>query len=336
VVSPAPPTDSGNAARCRPVLSPIMSTRHLAVSLACLALAACASGEAPGPTPGSPTFDGDEAMALVRKQVAFGPRVPGMEGHAAQLAWMVARLDSTGIAVQTDTFTHVTAKGVTLHLTNVMARARPEATRRILFLTHWDTRPISDNAKDPAVRNTPIPGANDGGSGTAILLEMAGLLMRTPPPMGVDLLFVDGEDYGEAAAGDMFLGAEHYAKTLPKKGEPGRPIYGVLLDMVGDVDPSFPVEPTSMQYAQPVVSKIWGAARRLGYGKYFPETVGEAIDDDHIPLLNAGLPTADVIDFSYGPGNSWWHTPQDTPAHVSGKTLGMVGQVVTELIYSGG
>jgi glutaminyl-peptide cyclotransferase len=313
-----------------------MSTRLLAASLACLALAACASGESPGPTPGSPAFDGDEAMALVRKQVAFGPRVPGMEGHAAQLAWMVARLDSTGIAVQTDTFTHVTAKGVTLHLTNVLARARPEATRRILFLTHWDTRPISDNAKDPAVRNTPIPGANDGGSGTAILLEMAGLLMKTPPPMGVDLLLVDGEDYGEAAAGDMFLGAEQYAKTLPKKGEPGRPIYGVLLDMVGDVDPSFPVEPTSMQYAQPVVSKVWGAARRLGYAKYFPETAGQAMDDDHIPLLRAGLPTVDVIDFSYGPGNSWWHTPEDTPAHVSAKTLGMVGQVVTELIYSGG
>jgi glutaminyl-peptide cyclotransferase len=304
--------------------------------LACLALAACSAGEPRGPTPGSPTFDGDEAMALVRKQVAFGPRVPGMEGHAAQLAWMVARLDSTGIEVQTDTFTHVTAKGVTLHLTNVLARARPQATRRILILTHWDTRPISDNAKDPAVRNTPIPGANDGGSGTAILLEMAGLLMKTPPPMGVDLLFVDGEDYGEYSAGDMLLGAKHYASTLPPKGTPGRPIYGVLLDMVGDVDPSFPVEPTSMEYAQPVVEKIRAAAARLGYAQYFPDHASVAIGDDHIPLIEAGLPTADVIDFSYGPGNSWWHTPEDTPAHVSGKTLGMVGQVVTELIYSGG
>ncbi len=276
-------------------------------------------------------------MSLVQRQVDFGPRVPGLPGHAAQLAWMVARLDSAGIAVQTDTFTHVTSTGDTLHLTNVLARARPEATRRILFLTHWDTRPISDNALDPAVRNTPIPGANDGASGTAILLEMAKLLVETPPPEGVDLLFVDGEDYGDAAQGDMFLGAERYARhTLLQKGEPGRPIYGVLLDMVGDVDPSFPVEPTSMQWAQPVVSKFWSAARRLGYAQYFPETVGQGIDDDHIALLNAGLPTADVIDFSYGPGNSWWHTPDDTPEHVSPTTLGMVGQVVTELIYSGG
>ena len=274
-------------------------------------------------------------MELVRTQVGFGPRVPGREGHAAQLAWMVAHLDSAGVEVQTDTFTHVTTTGDTLHLTNVLARAKPEATRRILLLTHWDTRPISDNATDPALRSTPIPGANDGASGTAILMELAGLLEGTPPPMGVDLLFVDGEDYGDYGAGDMLLGAKHYAEKLPPPG-PGRPIYGVLLDMVGDVDPRFPVEPTSVQYAQPVVRKVWDAARRLGYSKFFPDAAGQDIADDHIPLLNAGLPTVDVIDFSYGPGNSWWHTPEDTPEHVSPSTLGMVGQVVTELIYSGG
>jgi glutaminyl-peptide cyclotransferase len=299
------------------------------------ALTACGSDAPVGPTPGSPAFDGGRAMNLVRTQVGFGPRVPGREGHAAQLAWMVAHLDSTGLEVRTDTFTHVASTGDTLHLTNVLARAKPEASRRILFLTHWDTRPISDNASDPALRSTPIPGANDGGSGTAILLEMAGLLAETPPPMGVDLLFVDGEDYGDYGAGDMLLGAKRYAENLPPPAD-GRPIYGVLLDMVGDVDPRFPVESTSAQYARPVVRKVWGAARRLGFADFFPDAVGQSIGDDHIPLLNAGLPTADVIDFSYGPGNSWWHTPEDTPEHVSSSTLGMVGQVVTELIYSGG
>jgi len=313
-----------------------MRTSNLSSFLAALlALAAC-GGDAPvGPTPGSPAFDGDKAMELVRTQVGFGPRVPGRQGHATQLAWMVAHLDSTGLDVRTDTFTHVTATGDTLRLTNVLARARPEATRRILLLTHWDTRPISDNASDPALRSTPIPGANDGASGTAVLLELAGLLADAPPPMGVDLLFVDGEDYGDYGAGDMLLGAKRYADTMPPEGQ-GRPIYGVLLDMVGDVDPRFPVEPTSVQWAQPVVRKVWGAARRLGYGKFFPDAVGQEIGDDHIPLLSAGLPTVDVIDFSYGPGNSWWHTPEDTPEHVSPHTLGMVGQVVTELIYSGG
>jgi hypothetical protein len=272
-------------------------------------------------------------MALVRTQVAFGPRVPGREGHAAQLAWMVARLDSAGVDVRTDTFTHVTATGDTLRLTNVMARVLPQATRRILLLTHWDTRPVSDQARDTTLRSTPIPGANDGASGTAVLLELAGLLAKTPPPMGIDLLFVDGEDYGDYGEGDMLLGAKRYAATLPKEG---RPIYGVLLDMVGDVDPSFPVEPTSAQYAQPVVQKVWGAARRLGYARYFPERARGAIGDDHVPLIEAGLPTVDVIDLSYGPDNAWWHTPDDAPEHVSATTLGMVGQVVTELIYSGG
>jgi glutaminyl-peptide cyclotransferase len=316
--------------------APIMRTSTVVSSFVALAtLTACASDTPVGPTPGSPTFDGEQAMELVRTQVGFGPRVPGREGHATQLAWMVAHLDSTGVEVQTDTFTHVTATGDTLHLTNVLARAKPEATRRILLLTHWDTRPVSDNATDPALRSTPIPGANDGASGTAILLELAGLLEGTAPPMGVDLLFVDGEDYGDYGAGDMLLGAKRYAETLPPPGQ-GRPIYGVLLDMVGDVDPRFPVESTSVQYAQPVVRKVWGAARRLGFASFFPDAVGQDIGDDHIPLLSAGLPTVDVIDFSYGPGNSWWHTPEDTPDHVSASTLGMVGQVVTELIYSGG
>lgn len=313
-----------------------MRSAHFAPLLvALLALAACGEPAPVGPTPGSPTFDGQEAMALVRKQVDFGPRVPGREGHAAQLAWMVARLDSAGVQVRTDTFTHVTQPGDTLRLTNVLARIRPDLTRRILILTHWDTRPISDNAADPALRDTPIPGANDGGSGTAILLQLAGLLQQTAPPLGVDLLFVDGEDYGDYGEGDMLLGAKRYAAQLPPPGQ-GRPIYGVLLDMVGDVDPRFPVEPTSVQMAQPVVRKVWGAARRLGYARFFPDAVGGGVGDDHIPLLEANLPTVDVIDFSYGPGNSWWHTPDDTPEHVSATTLAMVGQVVTELIYSGG
>jgi glutaminyl-peptide cyclotransferase len=300
---------------------------------ACLLFALGCADAPTGPTPGSPEFGGAAAMALVERQVAFGPRVPGTEGHAAQLGWMIARLDSVAPDVTADTFEVVTTQGDSLTLTNVLARFRPEATRRILLLAHWDTRPRSDEATDSALHDTPVPGANDGASGTAVLLHLVELLVETPAPMGVDLLFVDGEDYGPGPE-DMFLGARRYADGLATVDV--RPVYGVLLDMVGDADPLFPVEGFSAQHAAVVVRKVWDAAERLGYADVFPRGVGQPINDDHVPLIEAGLPTANVIDFSYGPGHAYWHTPDDVPEHVSARTLGMVGEVVTELIYSGG
>ena len=159
----------------------------------------------PGPTPGRPSFDGDAAFELVRTQVDFGPRVPGTSGHQAQLDWMVTFLDGVAPEVAVDTFPHVTSAGDSLTLFNVSARFRPEATRRILLLAHWDTRPRSDQAEDPADQEIPVPGANDGASGTAVLLELARIFGATDPPMGIDLLFVDGEDYGPEID-DMFLG----------------------------------------------------------------------------------------------------------------------------------
>lgn len=285
-----------------------------------------------GPTPGRPAFDGGPAMELVRKQVAFGPRVPGTEGHARQLQWMVARLDSLAPEVEADTFTHVTTTGDTLTLTNVLARFLPEHPRRILLLAHWDTRPRSDQAADSSLHDVPVPGANDGGSGTAVLLHLATLLAEHDPPMGIDLLLVDGEDYGPGLE-DMLLGARHYASSL---GDERRPVYGVLLDMVGDADPLFEIEGYSARYAPVVVRKIRSAAERLGYASVFPNRVGLDVVDDHVPLIEAGLPTANIIDFSYGPGNAYWHTPDDVPENMSAGTLEIVGEVVTELIYSGG
>jgi Zn-dependent M28 family amino/carboxypeptidase len=181
-------------------------------------------------------------------------------------------------------------------------------------------------------RATPVPGANDGASGTAVLLHLASMFAQVPPPLGVDVLFVDGEDFGPGVD-DMFLGARHYASLL---GETDRPVYGLLLDMVGDADPSFPVEEISAQAASVVVRKVWRAAERLGYRDYFPSTVGLRVIDDHVPLIEAGLPTANLVDFVYGPNNIYWHTPQDTPENVRATTLGMVGEVVAELVYSGG
>jgi Zn-dependent M28 family amino/carboxypeptidase len=278
-------------------------------------------------------FDGGSAMSLVHDQVNFGPRVPGTPGHAAQLEWMIERLGAVAPEVSADTFQVVTTASDSLTLVNVQARFRPDLSRRILLLAHWDTRPTSDQESDTSLRSMPLPGANDGASGTAVLLALAELMGANPPPLGVDLLFVDGEDYGPGVE-DMLLGARHYAEGIPELAQ--RPVYGLLLDMVGDADPSFPVEGNSAQSANVVVQKVWRAAERLGYRDYFPTAVGARLTDDHVPLIEAGLPTANLIDFTYGPGNAYWHTQQDVPENLSASTLEMVGRVVTELVYSGG
>lgn len=279
-----------------------------------------------------PSFDGLRAHDLIREQVSFGPRVPGTEGHARQLVWMDSILRATADSVEHQSFTYLTSQGQELALTNLLARFRPGAEHRILLLAHWDTRPWADQSPELEDRNQPVPGANDGGSGTAVLLHLAELMAREPPPTGVDLLFTDGEDFGPDLQ-DMLLGAKYFASAL---SNPVPWSYGVLLDLVGDLDPSFPMEAYSVEYAPTLTQRIWRVARELGYGDFFPQRVGVRAMDDHIPLNQAGLPTVNIIDFEFGPGNRLWHTLQDTPENTSPQTLQMVGEVVAELIYRGG
>jgi hypothetical protein len=290
---------------------------------------ACANQE-PGDTANVPAFSGDSAYAHVRTQVAFGPRYPGSEGHAAQLEWMREYLGERADTVIFQTFAHETVEGERLALTNVFARFRPEDGSRILLLAHWDTRPHADNERNTDLMNEPILGANDGASGTAVLLELANVLSSHSPPIGVDLLFVDGEDW---SAMDLLIGSEYFAANLP----PGyRPLYGILLDMIGDTDPVFRVEPNSRSYAPEVVERVWRQAEEMGLGGVFSRQQGIAIEDDHIPLNRAGIRTIDIIDFDFGPGNAYWHTTQDRLENTSPRGLEAVGRVVTALIYRGG
>lgn len=277
-------------------------------------------------------FDAERAHDLLEQQVAFGPRIPGTPGHQRQLEWMTEYLGSRADTVIRQPFTHVAPSGDTLRMTNLFARFRPELPERILLVAHWDTRPLADQSPDPAGRASPVPGANDGASGTAVLLELAELFRREPPPVGVDLLLVDGEDYGPDEP-NMYLGAKHFARNQPSGYAP---LYGVLLDMVGDQSPRFPVEAHSAQYAPEVVRRVWEVAAELGYGEVFVDEPGGYITDDHVPLNQAGIRTVDVIDFDYGPSNRFWHTPDDVPANTSAASLGIVGHVVSELVRRGG
>lgn len=312
------------------------------VVLASLAAAACAEGGADDGRVGSgghipeaervaPDFRADTAFGLLERQVAFGPRVPGTAGHAAQLEWMTAYLRARADTVVLQPFTHTGPSGERLEMTNVFARFQPGLRERVLLLAHWDTRPTADSEPTPERRAMPIPGANDGASGTAVLLELANVLSSHSPPIGVDLLFVDGEDY---APDHMYLGATHFARTRPPDYEP---FYGVLVDMVADRTPLFLQEGYSMRFAPEVVQRVWRMAERLGYGEIFPATSGMPITDDHVPLNEeGGIRTINIIDFDYGPGNAYWHTLDDNLDNVGPEGLEAVGTVLAELVFRGG
>lgn len=301
--------------------------RRFALSL--VLLAACESSPPPR------EFDGPAAFRYLEQQVAFGYRIPGTAGHAAAAAWFDSLLRRRADTLVVQAWTHVTAKGDSLPLTNFLARFNPKATERVLFLAHWDTRPVSDNPKYQGPR-TPVPGANDGASGTSVLLGMADALRKVPAKVGVDLLFVDGEDYGnfDSEKNDVLIGSRYYAEHLP----PGpRPLYAVLFDMVADKDLRILPENQSLLGAPEVVELVWKVAKEIGHGGVFLDQPGRGptLIDDHAELQKVGIRAIDVVDFSYGGPDyppPYWHTPADTLDKVSAQSLQVVGDVAMALI----
>lgn len=276
------------------------------------------------------TFNGTTAMSYAKAQLDFGTRIPNSLGAQRAGDWIVAQMKSRADTVIEQRFDHITVKGDTLHLRNILARIHPSAAQRVLYLTHWDTRPVSDQARDPAQRNAPMPGANDGASGVALFVALGDALKKTPATVGVDLLFVDGEDYGDfGAMKDVLLGSTYFASHLPSADY--KPLYAVLWDMIGDKDLDIYQEPNSLQRAPEVVSLVWNEAQSLGYSKYFINSPSnQGVTDDHIPLLDAGIHAIDVIDFDYPPH----HTPEDTFDKISAHSLQVVGDVATALVTS--
>jgi glutaminyl-peptide cyclotransferase len=287
------------------------------------------------PSRAKTAFVADSAMSYAKQQVDFGPRVPGTPQAAKAGDWIVAMMRQRADTVIEQRWTHRTADGKDLPLRNILARFRPNATQRILYLTHWDTRPIAD--ADPILgnRGTPIPGANDGAAGVGMLIALGDALKKTPVNVGVDLLFVDGEDYGksfDAPYTDVLLGSQYFAEHLPSANY--RPIFGILWDMIGDKDLNILQEGNSMRQAPEVVSRVWQKAADMGYEKYFIPRTGYDVTDDHVPLLNKGLRVIDVIDLDYGPlgpdgtaNPNYHHTLQDTIDKISTKSLQIVGDV---------
>ena len=276
-------------------------------------------------------FDAAAALEYARIQVQFGPRVPGTDGHRRMGQWLDSLLRTRADSVIVQEWTHTDKAGRPLPMRNLMARFNPAADRRLLFLAHWDTRPIADNdTGSNAIR--PVPGANDGASGVAVLLAMADALRKTPPDVGVDLLFVDGEDYGVFSEDvDVLIGSRYYARNQA----PGpKPDYAVLLDMVGGRDAMFRKEGYSLTAAPAVVELVWGTAARLGHGDVFLPETGGSVTDDHIPLQQAGIRAIDVIP-EIAAGYPFWHTVADSTDKLSAATLEAVGDVMMALIREG-
>ena len=297
------------------------------VRFACLALLfGCQSA----PPPPVREVDGAAALAYVRTQVDFGPRIPGTEGHRRMAAWLDTLLRARADSVTVQAWIHVAKTGDSLAVTNFIAHFNPKATRRLLFLAHWDSRPIADADSGPRAKR-PVPGANDGASGVAVLLAMADALKKSPPTVGVDLLFVDGEDFGIFSEDvDVLIGSRFFAKSVAADA---RPEFAVLLDMVGGKGAQFRKEGYSVTAAPTVVDLIWRTAARMGYGAVFPDETGGSVTDDHIPLQQAGIRAIDVIpEFGTASGYLAWHTVDDTIDKLAAETLKSVGDVMVGVI----
>lgn len=286
-----------------------------------------------------PHFSEENAYEYIEKQVSFGPRYPGSEGHAAAGSFLRERLESYAGTdrVFVQSFDHEGYDGETFTLHNLIAAFNVENPNRILLAAHWDTRPRGE--EDPYEPEKPIPGADDGGSGVGVLLELARLFREVPPPVGVDIILFDGEDYGHAGDLDQFfLGARHWSLNPPVENY--RPRFAILLDMVGGVDAVFPKEGYSMRYAPTLVDAVWQVAAELGFEERFPDRDGALIADDHM-IVNryTDIPMINIIHHDRSDAGGavfppYWHSQQDDMEIIDRETLRIVGTLMAELIYN--
>lgn len=294
----------------------------------------------------APKFNADSAYSFVEKQVSFGPRVPGTASHSNASKYFEQKLTSYGWKVFVQNFNVTTFDNHSLQLKNIIASYKPELKRRVLLAAHWDTRPFAD--KDQVNKNATFDGANDGASGVAVLLEIARAMQDSiSAPVGVDIIFFDGEDWGERDGEQdrvdlpkglyswWCLGSQHWSQNKYPKNYSA--MYGILIDMVGARRAQFWKESGSMQYAPGVVNKVWNTGARLGYSDYFISKQVDAITDDHVFVNELGkIPMIDIVPYQPETGffGSYHHTQSDNLAVISKETLLVVGNTLLQVIYS--
>lgn len=287
-----------------------------------------------------PKFERDSAFIFIEKQVAFGPRVPNSDAHRQCKDWLVDKFHSYGLKVTEQPFQAKAYTGKTLNGVNIIAQYKPEAAKRILLAAHWDSRHIADSPLNVERSDEPILGADDGGSGVGVLLEVARQLQANPADVGVDFVLFDAEDYGNDSdvnpqPESWCLGSQHWARNLVPPGY--RPKYGILLDMVGAKGARFTKEGVSMNFAPQVMNKVWKLAQSLGYTNYFTEEKSGPVTDDHYFVNTiANIPMIDIIGKSGETETGFgahWHTHNDDMDVIDVRALRAVGQTLLEVIY---
>jgi Zn-dependent M28 family amino/carboxypeptidase len=284
-----------------------------------------------------PDFNAQNALTYIEKQLEFGPRNPNSPGHREAMLYLHTELSKFADTSFIQKFSYPGYNNERLELGNIIASFNPSNPNRILLCAHWDTRPRADKDKDELKRHLPILGANDGASGVAVLLELANVLKKNKVDYGIDIVFFDAEDYG--IEGDLLnyaIGSKYFAQNRPAYI---KPLFGILLDMVGDKNALFKREPNSMRFAPDIVDLVWKIAFQIGASS-FSNQISSPIYNDHVPLGEVGMKVINVIDADLvgaenpQPERNYWHTHNDTIENISPKTLGGVGRVVLHLIYS--
>ncbi len=287
-------------------------------------------------------FNADSAYSYIARQVEFGPRVPGTESHRACRDWLVSKFKELGIdSVIVQNATVTASNGDVLPISNIIGGFYTDRPRRIVIAAHWDTRPWADQESKADDRAKAIPGANDGGSGVGVILELIRNLAQNRPKVGVDFILFDAEDYGESGTFDSnseswCLGSQYWAKNIEPYTAENLPEYGIVLDMVGGKNAVFHYEAYSSQMAPTPTMKVWSEAERLGLGHIFERSVGGVIIDDHIPMNRAGIPTTDIIELNNHQTGAFpptWHTLEDNLENIDKNTLKAVGETVLNVIY---
>ena len=288
-----------------------------------------------------PIFNADSAYYFVEKQVSFGPRVISSSAWKKCAIWLEKKLKTytPHVIIQKAPITTYDRKNHTLK--NIIASFSPEKNNRIVLFAHWDSRHVADH--DTINQESPILGANDGGSGVGVLLEIARHFKNKNPKIGVDIVLFDAEDYGQPENSKFpimedswCLGSQYWSKNPHKQNYFAR--YGILLDMVGAKNATFRQEEISNYFAPNLVEKVWRKANQLGYGSHFVFEKSKQILDDHYYVNTIiGIPTIDIIEYDATTEtnfNKHWHTHNDNMDNINRNTLKAVGQTLLEIIYN--
>lgn len=330
----------------------ILSSGIITVAMISFSCTSCKNIQKSGKTentttvqkPVGPDFNADSAYVFTATQCDFGPRTMNSDAHEKCLEWIISKFNQYGCEVKTQKANLKGYDGTTLRSTNIIASYNPASPIRIILCAHWDSRPWADNDPDPANHRKPVPAANDGASGVAVMIEIARVIQKdTTLNIGIDFVCFDAEDWGipewetqEDPGNTWALGSQHFAKNMPKDYDAR---FGIVLDMVGGEGAMFYREGMSKQYANTIVNKVWKAANAAGYGSFFPDSDGGYVTDDHVPMNEfADIPTIDIIAYypdcqrsSFGPT---WHTISDDMSHIDKNTLKAVGQTIIQVIYT--